>query len=132
MGILSWMGIGADIAKPIQAVGDLYTTDKARIEAETGLQEQLEKGIVAQSNVNAILASSTRWFNSGWQPMMGWTCGFLILLYYFPQISIATWIWAEHCFATGVVSPFPIKADDILNLVYLLFGFGAHHLLNRK
>jgi hypothetical protein len=132
MGILSWIGIGADIAKPIQAVGDLYTTDKARIEAETGLQTELEKGIVAQTNVNAILASSSRWFNSGWQPMIGWTSGFLVLLYYFPQLIIATYIWGSNCLDTGVVTPFPIKPDDILNLVYLLFGFGVHHLFNKK
>lgn len=132
MGILSWIGVGADISKPIQAIGNLYTTDKSRIDAETGLQEQLEKGIVAQSNVNAILSSSTKWFNSGWQPLIGWTCGFLIFLYYFPQILIATYMWGYHCFSAGIVSPFPIKADDILNLVYLLFGFGVHSIINGK
>ena len=132
MSILNWINIGANFAKPIEAVSDLYTTDKARIQAETALDEQLEKGVVAQSKVNRVLASSPLWFNSSWQPLLGWTCGFLVLLYYFPQIVIATIIWGSHCFETGIVYPFPIKADDILNLIYLLFGFGIHNLISQK
>lgn len=132
MGILNWLGIGADLAKPIQAVGELYTTDKERIEAEAKYEEIAQKPILEQMKTNAILAASQRLFNSSWQPLLGWTCGFLVLIYYLPQIVIATWIWGHHCFETGVVSPFPIKPDDILNLIYLLFGFGAHSLAAKK
>jgi hypothetical protein len=132
MGIMNWLGIGADLAKPIDSVSNLYTTDKARIEAEKDYQEVVQKPVLAQANVNAILAASTRLFNSGWQPLIGWTSGFLVLLYYFPQIIVATWIWAHHCSETGIVSPFPIKPDDILNLVYLLFGFGVHSIVKNK
>ena len=36
MGIKDWLGLSSEsIAKPIKALGDLYTTDKARIESET-------------------------------------------------------------------------------------------------
>ena len=132
MGILNWLNMAPAFAKPIEAVSDLYTTDKARILAETALDEQIENGVVSQSKVNEVLASSSLWFNSSWQPLLGWTCGFLVLLYYFPQIVIATIIWGSHCFETGIVSPFPIKADDILNLIYLLFGFGIHNLISKK
>jgi|SRR6185503_2354497 len=130
MGILNWLGIGKDIAEPIKAVGDLYTTDKERLESQKDLQVELNKPILSQLSTNAIFASSSRFFNSGWQPLLGWACGFLILLYYFPQIVIATWIWGSACVHTGIVSPFPIKSDDILNLIYLLFGFGIHSLAN--
>jgi hypothetical protein len=126
MGLLNWLISGSELAKPIEAVSNLYTTDKARIEAESELQKQLNNSIAEQSKVNAILAASQKLFNSGWQPLIGWTCGFLVLIYYFPQIVIATLIWSHHCFETGIVSPFPIKPDDILNLIYLLFGFGLH------
>lgn len=132
MGIMSFLGMGADIAKPIQAIGDLYTTDKAKIESEKDYQEIIQKPVLAQANVNAILAASSRLFTNGWQPMLGWTCGFLVLLYYFPQIVIATIIWGHACFSSGAVSIFPIKPDDILNLVYLLFGFGVHSLAQKK
>jgi hypothetical protein len=29
------------------------------------------------------------------------------------------------------VSAFPMKADDLLNLVYLLFGFGVHSVIKK-
>lgn len=129
MGIADW---GKNISEPIKAVGDLYTTDKARIEAQTNYEEIAQKPILSQIDVNASLARSLHLFNSGWQPMIGWTCGFLVLAYYAPQIAIATYVWGLHCVESGIVSPYPIKPDDILNLVYLLFGFGTHSILKAK
>jgi hypothetical protein len=125
------MGMGADIAKPIEAVGELYTTDKARINAETIYQGEVQKPRLAQLATNAILANSGRLFNSGWQPLIAWSCGFLILLFYAPQIVIITIVWGRECFALHQVSPFPMKADDLLNLVYLLFGFGVHSVFKK-
>lgn len=131
MGIMNWLGIGADIAKPIDSVSNLYTTDKARIEAETKYEEIAQKPILSQLSNNAIMASSSNLFNSGWQPLTGWTAGFLVLIYYFPQIMIITYVWGTQCIDTGIVTPFPMKPDDILNLVYLLFGFGGYSLARR-
>lgn len=129
MGIFDY---GKNLADPIRAVGDLYTTDKARIEAQTNYEAIAQKPILAQTGVNETLARSLHLFNSGWQPMIGWTCGFLILAYYAPQIAITTYVWGEVCIKTGIAAPFPMKPDDLLNLVYLLFGFGTHSILKAK
>lgn len=131
MGIMNWLGIGADIAKPIDSVSNLYTTDKARIEAQTKYEEIVQKPVLAQLANNGIMAAAQNIFEAGWQPLLGWTAGFLVLIYYAPQILIITYVWGSHCVAVGVVSPFPMKADDILNLVYLLFGFGGYSLAKR-
>jgi hypothetical protein len=123
MGISDWFGLGSAISKtadPIKAVGDLYTTDKARIEAQAKLEEVTQKPALAQIALNTVLANSDNIFKSAYVPLLGWTCGLLILLYYLPQIIVATWVWSDACFATGIVKPFPIKPDDLLNLVYLL------------
>lgn len=132
MGILNWLGMGKDLAEPINAVGNLYTTDKARIEAETKLQEVVQKPILSQMANNAIMAASSNFFNSGWQAMMGWTAGFLILLYYAPQILITDYVWARSCIQTGAVMPFPMKPDDLLNLVGLMFGMGGLTILKKS
>lgn len=131
MGIGNWLGFGKDISEPIKAVGDLYTTDKARIEAETKYEEIAQKPILSQLGNNAIMASSSNLFNSGWQPLTGWTAGFLVLLYYAPQIVITTYVWGNSCIDSGIVTPFPMKPDDILNLIWLLFGFGGYSLGKR-
>lgn len=132
MGIKDWFGLGDAIAKPIEAVGNLYTTDKSRLLGEQKLQETLQKPQLVQLDTNRVLASANNIFTSGWQPLLGWTCGFLILLYYAPQIVITTSIWYEQCNRVGKVIPFPMKPDDILNLVYLLFGFGVHSIVKKS
>lgn len=124
--------VGQGVATTIDAVGNLYTTDKARLEAEKNLANVLQQPQLEQLKTNQVLAAATSIFTNGWQPMLGWTCGFLIFLYYAPQIIIATYIWSNHCLVRDIITPFPIKADDILNVVYLLFGFGAHSIIKGK
>jgi|SRR6267154_4076952 len=131
MGILNWIGLGDQIAKPIDSIGKLYTTDKDRLDAQLKHEEILQKTQSGQSEINKIFASSDGIFKSGWQPLIAWTCGFLVLLYYAPQIIIVMYVWGRSCILTGVVTPFPMKPDDILNLVWLLFGFGGYSLGNR-
>lgn len=131
MGIKDWLGIGEDLSKPIQAVGDLYTTDKARLEAQAKLEEITQKPVLAQISTNAIMAAAQSIFVSGWQPLIGWTAGFLILLYYAPQIMIMTFVWGSACLDSGIITPFPMRPDELLNLVWLLFGFGGYSLIKR-
>lgn len=132
MGIKDWLGLGDAISTPIKAVGDLYTTDKARIEAETHYEEIVQKPVLAQIGTNAIMAAAQSLFVSGWQPLIGWTSGFLVLLYYAPQIIIITIVWGGNCLDSGIVTPFPMKPDELLNLVWLLFGFGGYSLIKRR
>jgi hypothetical protein len=131
MGVADWLGLGKSVAEPINAVGNLYTTDKARIEAEKDFQDVVNRPILAQISNNAIMAAAQSIFVSGWQPLIGWTAGFLVLLYYAPQIIITTFVWGGNCIDSGMITPFPMKPDDILNLVWLLFGFGVHSLGGR-
>jgi len=132
MGMMNWLGIGKDISEPINAIGNLYTTDKARIEAETKFEEQMQKPIIAQMTINQVLAASNHFFNSGWQPLIGWTSGFLILLYWAPQLILANYIWVHKCLEAQDMVPFPLKPDDIMNLIYLAFGFGGYALMKKK
>lgn len=132
MGILDIFGSAKDLAEPIKAVGDLYTTDKARLDGEQKLEETMQKPVLAQIDLNRIFASAASIYNSGWIPLIGWTAGFLILLYYAPQIIIALYVWGKYCINANIVIPFPIKSDDIMNLVWLLFGFGGYSLLKNK
>ena len=132
MGIASWLGLGADIAKPIDAVSNLYTTDKARIEAETKYEDVTQKPQLAQLDNNKLLILTGKIFNLGWIALLGWTSGFLVLLYYAPQIFIITYVWGSECIRTGIVTSFPMKSDEILNLVYLIFGMGGLGVVKHK
>lgn len=138
MGIKDWLGIGSEIAKPIEAVGDLYTTDKARLEAtaklteaQTKLTEVSQKPQLAFLEVDRILSMSSDFFKSSYIPMAGWTAGFLLLVYYLPQLVVMHYVWAKASIEAGRCSPFPMKPDDLLQLVYIMCAGGVHSILTR-
>jgi hypothetical protein len=132
MGWMDWIGAGKAISEPIKAVGDLYTTDKARIEAEAKLEEVLQKPVLSQIENNKLQTISGKLFESSWQPLIGWTSGACVALYYVPQLITINYIWINNCLYENAVLPFPMQPDDILNLVYLLFGFGTYHIVKKK
>lgn len=123
---------GKIIPETVKAVGDLYTTDKARIEAETAYQQALQPSVKGQQEINRTLAASLYFFNNGWQSLIGWSAGLLILVYWAPQLCVANYIWMTNALALGQVETFPIKPDDIMNLVWLVFGFGGYSLIKHK
>ncbi len=129
MGISDWFGLGTAIEKPIKAVGDLYTTDKARIEATAKLEEILQKPQLSQLDVNKILASSPNQFTSGGIALITWTCGALILIYYLPIITVMLYVWSKTCIATGHITPFPMRPDELTNLVGLILAGKTHNIL---
>jgi hypothetical protein len=133
-----WLGIGAEIAKPIEAVGDLYTTDKARLEAtaklteaQTNLAEVTQKPQLALLETDRILAMSSNLFKSGFIPLSGWTAGFLLLVYYLPQLIVMHYVWAKHSIANGHCAPFPMRPDDLLHLVYVMCAGGVHSIFSK-
>jgi len=129
---MSWIGLGGELAKPIQAASELYTTDKARIVAETGLETAQQQRGLKQLDNNRIMALASNMFQSGWQPLIGWTAGFCVALYYIPQLVVVNLEWSLQVLESHEITPFPIDPTDILNLVYLLFGFGTYHLVKKK
>ena len=132
MGLFNFLGAGKDLAQPIKAIGDLYTTDKARLEAENTLVDTIQKPGLMQLANNAKMLASPIFFESAWPALVGWTSGACVFLYWVPQLLVADYVWASQCFAMGTVVPFPIQADDIYNLVWLLFGFGGYSLIKKK
>lgn len=137
MSLRDWLGLGAEVAKPIEAVGDLYTTDKARIEANAKLteaqakfEEIKQKPQLAGIEVERILAMSANVFKSGYIPCAGWTAGFLMLVYYLPQLIVMNYVWAKASIVAGHCLPFPMKPDDILNLVYVMCAGGVHSIFS--
>ncbi len=126
MSFSNWFKFGEQIAEPIKAVSTLYTTDKQRLDAEATLANVVQKSDAATADVNKVNAQDPRFFESGWRPMIGWTSGACIALYYVPQLILANFIWYTMCMSQHKILPFPIEPTDILNLVYLLLGFGTY------
>lgn len=129
MGLLDWLGAGKTLAEPIDAVGNalskVVTTDKDRLAAEATLELLRQQPGALQVELNKINAQSARFFDSGWRPMIGWTAGFCFALYWVPQLILADYVWLTMCIAKQTILPFPVKSDDITQIIYLMLGFGT-------
>jgi hypothetical protein len=132
VGILNWLGIAQELPETIDAVSKLYTTDKDKLADEQKLEETLEKPTLAQIGVNKILATSSNIFKSGFMPLIGWTSGFCIALYWIPRLSFTDYYWIDLCIQTHKLIDYPIKPDELYNLLWLIFGFGGYRLIDKK
>jgi hypothetical protein len=119
--LLQWLGI---VKKVTDEIKDIIPSSQKMI-------EPTEKPVLAQIDNNKIMAMSKNFFTYAWPALIGWTCGLLVLIYYAPQIIIMTYVWGNYCIDNQVMIPFPIAPDDIIHLIYLLFGFGGYTLIKR-
>lgn len=132
MGFLNWLGLGKVIAEPIEAASKFVTTDKDRILAQSQLMSATQSAEVERLKTNEILAQSAKFYNSGWIATTGWTTGAMMILYWLPQLLVADYVWIGNCLATHTVLPFPISSNDIMQLVFLMFGGFSFHYLGKK
>lgn len=134
MGIFDWFGTKtiSGLSGPIDSIGNLYTTDKARLEGEKGLVETAQKTDLETIQNNRLMILSGHFFNFGWQPLTGWTAGFCFALYWVPQLLVANYIWVSSCLQQHAIIGFPINPQDLFHLLYLLFGAGAMNFAHKK
>lgn len=136
MGILDAIGFGSALSKPIEAVGTVLdkvvTTDKDRLNAEQVMSLIRQNPMLWQAVLNNLNAVSGSIFNSAWRPFIGWVGGVCIALYFVPQFSFAAYLWISMCTTKQEILPYPIKADQLMELVWLLLGFGAYHIADKR
>lgn len=121
MGIKDWLGLGDSISKPIEAVSDLYTTDKARIAAETQYEAVIQKPALAQIENNEIDAKSNSWFNSGWRPLCGYVCTLSLAWTYLLQPILIFSLSA----ANGQIPTLMDNTGDLMPIITGMLGLGV-------
>jgi len=143
MGILSFLGIGKELAEPIEAIGHIVTKDKDRLEIEKDRHKIDVEAKVAETDAEVrgrtseletakTLLLDGKFLNSSCMSLIGWTAGACVALYWIPQLLVTNYIWASNCLAMNKFTPFPIPPDNLYNLVWLLFGFGGYSLIKHK
>lgn len=136
MGLLDLLGAPKAIAAPIEAIGGVLdkvvTTDKDRMNAEQVMALIRQNPMLWQVTLNQLNAQSDKWFDSGWRPFIGWIGGVCVAFYFLPQFSIAAYLWITMCLAKNMILPYPISADQLMQLVYLLLGFGAYQIADKR
>lgn len=130
MGILDLLG-----GKPIEAIGGLigklYTSEGEKLSAQELLERVQQNPQLWTFDLNKLNALDLRLFNSGWRPFIGWVCGVCVGLYYIPQFILAAYLWTVMCLDKNALLPYPIDARNLMELVYLMLGFGFYRSVEK-
>src|SRR4051812_15400577 len=91
-------GGGSEIAKPVDSIGNaldkVFTSDDEKLTHAEVMEKLTQQPAIAQQVLNELNAKSESIFVAGWRPFIGWVAGFTLAIYYIPQFSVATYMWA--------------------------------------
>ena len=86
----------------------------------------------AQTDINKIEAASSRFWNSGWRPAIGWVGAAALFTYYVPYAIAATGIWAWQCIHTGRLEARPdLGIADLVALIAMMLGVSTQRMLEK-
>ena len=123
------LGLGGIIESVGKVAGDLYTTDKERLELELRNRELDQAGDARQVQVNAAEAATGNMFIGGWRPATGWTC-VSGLIYQTIVQPLLPWVLTVAGMHTVPALP-PIDGDTLMVLLFGLLGLGSLRTVER-
>lgn len=71
---MNLLGIGTIAKDIIGGLGDLFTSDDERLQAEIELMKVLQQPAMLQALTNIQEAKHSSVFVAGWRPALGWVC----------------------------------------------------------
>ena len=100
----------------MDVAGRFLPEDKAkRAAAEREIKAKLTKSLAdidaANLKINEADAKSGNWFQSGWRPFIGWSCGFALAYTYVMQ-PILTFVLAQAGYLVDLVSILLSESDS--------------------
>ena len=129
MSILSRI-LGSAAAEPINAIKELvdvaFTSDEEKLDKHILMQRILQAPQMAQLEQNKVEAQHSSKYVAGWRPYIGYIAGTCIGLFYIPQLILANYLWYNECIRLQAMVPFPMSDKSLMELVYVLLGFGAY------
>lgn len=135
MGITDILGAGESIAKPIDAIGNalskIVTTDKDRLAADQAMELLRQQPGILQVEINKLQMQSASIFMAGWRPFIGWVGGISVGIFYIPQYVLSSYLWFSMSLEADKILPYPISSDSLMELIWLLLGFGVYHTVDR-
>jgi hypothetical protein len=126
MGILGKILGGDNVAKPIEAVGnivdELFTSKEEKLTHEEMKMRILQKPSLIQTEINKIEAQHRSIFVAGWRPFIGWVCG-SALLYNFIIRDLIGWVILN--LGVDVSLPPALQMDHLITVLVGMLGLGG-------
>ena len=85
-----------------------------------------------QSEITKIEAAHKSVFVSGWRPAIGWVCAVSLAVFFIPQYSVGTFLWAKACLTAGSIVAYPVEAEGLYQLVFGMLGIAALRTYEKK
>jgi len=128
MGLLSFLGLGSDVSKTVDSVGNLAKSIREAITGEAvvteegriKLQQIAQQLDLAQASINQVEAANQNLFVSGWRPFIGWGCGigFYYVVLIFPLL---TWVSGIYRLPT----PPQLDIGALVTIMTSMLGMGS-------
>ncbi len=115
----------------VNVINKFIPDTASRDAAKAAITEQLltiaSTEDAAQADINKVEAAGT-FFESGWRPFIGWTCGLAFSGHY---VWSPTFFFLRSCWDSACVAQ-PYDMVEISNVLYLLLGFGAMRTVDKS
>tara|TARA_R110000824_G_scaffold113679_3_gene263554 strand:- start:7334 stop:7738 length:405 start_codon:yes stop_codon:yes gene_type:complete len=110
----------------MDVAGRFLPEDKAkRAAAEREIKAKLTKSLAdidaANLKINEADAKSGNWFQSGWRPFIGWSCGFALAYTYVMQ-PILTFVLAQAGYLVDLPA---VNLGEMMPVLMGLLGLGG-------
>lgn len=129
MGLLSLLGFGGTISKPIEAIANVFSAVAKNEEEKAAAQIMLDKlqaqPEILQAQIDMLEAQSKNWFEAGWRPAIGWIAAIALFLFYVPQYIMGTYLWTVACLSEHTIVRYPIDDTGLNQLIFALLGLGV-------
>lgn len=102
-------------------IDKLFTSDQERSEAKLKLVEMVQRGELAQIELNKVEAQHESRFVSGWRPFIGWVCGAAFAYTFILQPFLTFIAWAVAA-AGGATIPVDTLPDLDLAMMMPVLG----------
>lgn len=124
MGILSALGVGGAVVKPLAGVlDDLFTSEEEKLDKKALLLRIEQKPALAQVAINRDEARHSSIFVAGWRPAVGWTCA-VGLLWHFVLVDMVA--WSFHVWKPDLPPPPHVSGiDELINLLVAMLGLAG-------
>ena len=120
MGLKSFLGIGADLASPVEAVGNafdkLFTSDEEKAQAAAVMEKLRQQPAALQVEINKLEAQHRSVFVAGARPAILWICA-AGLAFAFLINPVIQWY-------TGNPGP-ELPLQYVMELVWAILGLGT-------
>jgi len=128
------MSVGEEVIKriwpnPADRAEQMFKLEELRQAGDLKALELHVKLMTAQIETNKADSESGSWWQAGWRPFIGWTCGFIM---FFNFIVIYCLEFSIAAFGLNIIVPQPMDLTELWPVILGMLGMSAFRSHDKK